>query len=161
MNEVSVLTLCFVFTFGLLGYKLRSIVVRFLDNYSRKIEDEVNYSEQLKKKAIFALDEAQKKENEIKSTIMDMQSEYMKKMSAFEKQINERMNRDAEKLLALHKNRIQNDADEFFEDMKKKIVNSVIFCVNEYVNTRLSCEQRDEMRLKMFTKVNFKKLFGQ
>ena len=75
MTEIGVLTLCFVLTFGLLGYKLKGFVAKFLDNYSKKIEDDVNYSEQLKKKAIYALDKAQKEENEINSKIKDIEYE--------------------------------------------------------------------------------------
>ena len=111
MTEIGVLTLCFVFTFGLLGYKLKGVVAKFLDNYSKKIEDDVNRSEQLKKQAIYELDKAQKEENEINSTVKDMECEYIEKKTLLEKQIKEKMDKSVEKIMLSHKNRMQNDYD--------------------------------------------------
>lgn len=160
MTEIGVLALCFVFTFGLLGYKLKGIIAKFLDNYSQKIEDDVNYSEQLKKKAIYALDEVQKEENEINSTIKDMQYEYVEKMKLLEKQIKEKMDKSVEKLMLAHKNRMQNDYDELLECTKANVVKSILDCVNGYIKSNVDVKQLDGAKLKMLMKVNFKKLFG-
>ena len=159
MTEVGVLTLCFVLTFGLLGYKLKGVIAKILDNYSRKIEDDINHSEQLKKQAVYALDEAEKEEIEIGATITDMQHEYLEKMALFEKQMKEKMDKNVEKLLISHRNRLQNDKEELLIATKDSIVKSIMFCVDEYIKTKLNNKQNDDVRLKMLTRINFKRLF--
>ena len=160
MTEIGILTLCFVFTFGLLGYKLRGVVAKFLDNYSKKIEDDVNRSEQLKKQAIYELDKAQKEENEINSTVKDMECEYIEKKTLLEKQIKEKMDKSIEKIMLSHKNRMQNDYDELLEITKTSIIKSILSCVDGYIKSNLDAKQVDSVKLRMLTKVNFKKLFG-
>lgn len=160
MTEIGILTLCFVFTFGLLGYKLKGVVAKFLDNYSKKIEDDVNRSEQLKKQAIYELDKAQKEENEINSTVKDMECEYIEKKTLLEKQIKEKMDKSIEKIMLSHKNRMQNDYDELLEITKTSIIKSILSCVDGYIKSNLDAKQVDSVKLRMLTKVNFKKLFG-
>ena len=45
MTEASVLTFSFIITFGFLGYKLRYFINKILNNYIKKIEDNLNQSE--------------------------------------------------------------------------------------------------------------------
>ena len=160
MTEIGVLTLCFVLTFGILGFKLKDFVAKFLDNYSKKIEDDVNRSEQLKKQAIYELDKAQKEENEINSTVKDMECEYIEKKTLLEKQIKEKMDKSVEKIMLSHKNRMQNDYDELLEMTKTSIIKSILSCVDGYIKSNLDTKQVDSVKLRMLTKVNVKKLFG-
>ena len=141
MTEIGILTLCFVFTFGILGFKLKDFVAKFLDNYSKKIEDDVNYSEQLKKKAIYALDKAQKEENEINSKIKDIEYEYIEKKVSYT-------------------SRKQNDYNELLEMTKTSIIKSILSCVDGYIQSNLDIKQMNDAELRMLKKVNFKKLFG-
>ena len=160
MTEIGVLTLCFILTFGILGFKLKDFVAKFLDNYSKKIEDDVNRSEQLKKQAIYELDKAQKEENEINSTVKDMECEYIEKKTLLEKQIKEKMDKSVEKIMLSHKNRMQNDYDELLEMTKTSIIKSILSCVDGYIKSNLDTKQVDSVKLRMLTKVNVKKLFG-
>ena len=160
MTETGILMLCFVFTFGLLGYKLRGFVAKFLDNYSKKIEDDINYSELLKKRAIYALDIAQKEESKINSVVKDIEYEYIEKKTLLEKQIKEKMDKSVEKIMLSHKNRMQNDYDELLEMTKTSIITSILSCVEKYIKANLNVKQINDAKLKMLTKVDFKKLFG-
>ena len=160
MTEIGILTLCFVFTFGLLGYKLSGFVAKILDNYSKKIEDDINYSERLKKQAIYALDNVRKEENDIDSAIKDMESEYIEKQISLEKHIKEKMDKSVEKIMLSHKNKMQNDYDELLEMTKTSIITSILSCVDGYIKANLNVKQVNDAKLKMLMKVNFKKLFG-
>ena len=160
MTEIGVLTLCFVLTFGILGFKLKDFVAKFLDNYSKKIEDDVNYSEQLKKKAIYALDQAQKEENEINSKIKDIEYEYIEKKISLEKQIKEKMEKNVEKIMLSYTSRKQNDYNELLEMTKTSIIKSILSCVDGYIQSNLDIKQMNDAELRMLKKVNFKKLFG-
>ena len=160
MTEIGVLTLCFVLTFGILGFELKDFVAKFLDNYSKKIEDDVNYSEQLKKKAIYALDKAQKEENEINSKIKDIEYEYIEKKISLENQIKEKMNKNVEKIMLSYTSRKQNDYNELLEMTKTSIIKSILSCVDGYIQSNLDIKQMNDAELRMLKKVNFKKLFG-
>lgn len=80
MTETHILIFGFVITFGLLGYKLKGLVCKVLDDYSKKIEADVNKSELIKKQSIKELDDANKNADEIKKNVFNKKEEAQKKL---------------------------------------------------------------------------------
>ena len=89
-----------------------------------------------------------------------MECEYIEKKTLLEKQIKEKMDKSIEKIMLSHKNRMQNDYDELLEITKTSIIKSILSCVDGYIKSNLDAKQVDSVKLRMLTKVNFKKLFG-
>ena len=159
MTEASVLTFSFIITFGFLGYKLRYFINKILNNYIKKIEDNLNQSELLKRRAIQELDEANKKEKQINDIILQKKEEYELKIKEIDDNITKKLKSKIEDLTKNQKDTIKNNISDLTSNVKINISNLIMSCIDEYLKKHYqdNNNNKHEKNLEMIRKIDFKK----
>ena len=135
INETIVLFLCFVITFGFIGYKLAGFIKTKLDNYSRKIADEINYSEKLKFEAVKLLDDAKKQESFLDDKLIKMQDDAKKKMQEIKDSFNLKLKEITEKYKSENAKKIELETNNKLIDFEMQIKSMIEKIVMQYVST--------------------------
>jgi F0F1-type ATP synthase membrane subunit b/b' len=161
MTETTVLILGFVITFGLLGYKLKGLVIKSLDKYSQKIADDLHNSEQLKLKAITALDEVERKTKNIQNTIIQIQEDAEKQIVSIEKNMQKKIENSIQQILKDNQNRILNDRQDIINGLKNDVLETIVKNINDYIKANQNSVDSNEAIKKVLLKVDFKKLIGE
>ena len=107
MTETTILTICFICTFGFIGYKLCKTVREVLQKYSQKIENDINESERLKMKAINLLEEATRKEKAISTEIEKRNQLTDEKMHQIKKNFDKKLDKMLENITENSNKRIE------------------------------------------------------
>ena len=159
MTETSVLVLGFVITFGFLIYKLRYLIDKMLSNYIKKIEDNLNQSELLKRRAIQELDEANKKEKQINDIILQKTEEYELKIKEIDDNMTKKLKSKIEDLTKNQKETIKNSINDLTSNITIKISSLIMSCVNECLENHSQDynNSKHEKNLEMIRKIDFKK----
>ena len=133
MSETAVLALCFIITFGFIAYKTFGIIKSLLNDYRRKIEDNINESERLKLKAVNELDVANRRAREIDDLINKNNNDAIKKMQDIRKELTDQLNLSMEKLINENKNKIEIEKKELMLLMQNDIKKNILSIIDKYV----------------------------
>lgn len=161
MTETTILILGFVITFGLLGYKLKGLVIKSLDKYSQKIADDLHESEQLKLKAITALDEVEKKTKNIQDKVIQIQEDAEKQIVSIEKSMQKKIESNIQQILKNHQNRVLNDRQDIVNNLKNDVLETIVKNIDDYMKVNQNKADNNEALKKVLLKVDFKKLLGE
>ena len=161
MTETTILILGFVITFGLLGYKLKGLVIKSLDKYSQKIADDLHESEQLKLKAITALDDVERKTKNIQNTIIQIQEDAEKQIVSIEKNMQKKIENNIQQILKNHQNRLLNDGQDIINSLKNDILETIAKNINDYMKANKNALDSNEAIKKVLLKIDFKKLLEE
>ena len=157
MTETTILTICFICTFGFIGYKICKLVREVLQKYSQKIENDINESERLKMKAINLLEEAVRKEKAVSTEIEKRNQLTAEKMHQIKKNFDKKLDKMLENITENSNRRIEFEKNILIEQFKDEIRTTMNSVVKEYVNG-ITEEEKDDAILKTLLKVDFKKL---
>lgn len=160
MNETHILIFGFVITFGLLGYKLKGMVCKFLDDYSKKIESELNQSELMKKQSINELDKANKNADEIQKVIIREKEDAQKKLEIIRQNIDTKAQNTINTINKNKQTRMSNEIDIMTSDVKKNISILIANVVDFFVKKSSNIESSDVVKVKLMDKVDIKKLLN-
>ncbi len=159
MTETHILIFGFVVTFGLLGYKLKGMICKLLDGYSKKIESELNQSELMKKQSINELDEANKNTDEIQKIVLREKEEAQKKLEVIKQKIDTKTQNTIDTINKNKQIRMNSERDTITSNVKKNIsiliADIVDFFVKKSSNIKSSS---DVVKLKLIDKVDIRKL---
>ena len=158
MTERTILIVCFVVTFGFIAYKLSVLIMRVLNNYILKIDNDINESERLKLSAISSFDESKKKLDLIDNEIEKMRLEAEKKDILVQKNFNEKINKIVSKMIDETKKIIIFNNEEVIFNVKQSILQSISGTLRVYFD-KLDEKKKKEIFKKMIFNINFKKMF--
>ena len=158
MTETTILTICFICTFGFIGYKVCKMVREVLKKYSQKIENDINESERLKMKAINLLEEATRKEKAISTEIEKRNQLTDEKMHQIKKKFDKKLDKMLENITENSNKRIEFEKNLLIEQFKDEVRTTISSVVKEYVINNITEEEKDNAILKTLLKVDFKKL---
>ena len=157
MTETTILTICFICTFGFIGYKVCKMVSEVLQKYSQKIENDINESERLKMKAINLLEEAVKKEKAISTEIEKRNQLTDEKMHQIKKNFDKKLDKMLENITENSNKRIEFEKNILIEQFKDEVRTTISSVVKEYVSN-ITEEEKDNAMVKTLLKDDFKKL---
>lgn len=159
MTETTVLTICFICTFGFIGCKIFKLVREVLQKYSQKIENDINESERLKMKAINLLEEAVRKDKSISTEIEKRNQLTDEKMHQIKKNFDKKLDRMLKNITENSNKRIEFEKNILIEQFKYEVRTTISSVVKEYVDN-ITEEEKDNAMMKTLLKVDFKKLIN-
>ncbi|GEM_PF-6763434 len=157
ISETTILWLCFLITFGFLGFKLTGLVKKTLDNYALKIDKRINDSENLKIKAINTLEKAKSDLNSLNIVIDKNNKETDLKMMQMNKKFEEKIEKMISKMTEENEKQQQYEMEIMVNDAKEQIKNIVSSVVKDLLNEEVDKNNGTAMQ-KSVVKVDFKKL---
>ena len=134
VNETTILVLCFILTFGFIGYKIADFIKKNLDKYSSDIADKINYSEKLKFEAVRTLDDAKKQENFLNDKLIKMQDDAEKKMQEIKENFKVKLQEIIEKYTSENAKKIELEKSNMLADFEVQTKSIIEEIVRQYVS---------------------------
>lgn len=159
ISETTILWLCFLITFGFLGFKLAGFVKKMLDNYILNIDKKINDSENLKIKAINTFEEA-KNDLDALSVVLDKNNkETDAKIAAISKKFEDKVEKSLSKLADENEKQMQYEKKIIIDNAKTQMQNIISSLVKEILYKEEDTdENKTTIMKKSIVKVEFKKL---
>lgn len=158
MTETLILTVCFLITFGFIGYKLFGIIKKTLNDYSEKIENSINESELLKQQALSALDDAMRRKKFVNNEIEENNKKFEEKLKTIKDDFNEKLLETKKKIIEDNNKKMKYEKESSIEVVKNQIIKAINDIVNDYIDNNLSKKEKEEVMQKALSEIDFKKL---
>ena len=157
MTETTILTVCFLITFGFIGYKLFNFIKQALVKYSQTIEDNINESERIKIQAINILEDAQRREMVIADELEKAMQLINQKMHNIEIDFDTKLKKTLQNLTENSDKKIDFERNCTIDTLKENLKSKIIKTIQDYMEDVPDYE-KENATMQAILKIDFKKL---
>ena len=158
ISETTILWLCFLITFGFLGFKLAGLVKKMLDNYSLKIDKRINDAENLKIKAINAFEIAKSDFNALSAAMDKNNKETDIKIIEINKKFEDKIEKIIARMADENEKQKQYEQEIIVGEAKTQIQNIISSVITKILNEATIENSKNSPMQKSIVKIDFKKL---
>ena len=158
ISETTILWLCFLITFGFLGFKLAGLVKKMLDNYSLKIDKRINDAENLKIKAINAFEIAKSDFNALSAVMDKNNKETDIKIIEINKKFEDKIEKIITRMADENEKQKQYEQEIIVGKAKTQMQNIISSVITKILNETAIENGKNSPMQKSIVKIDFKKL---